>query len=114
MSGKIVKLLGDVAAARATLAAAEAAIPADLWAAVKSAGVAVRNAEAAAKDAAKYIPPQNQHTLIGDTLQLVWTSGRTSWDTPTLEELAEEFPRILDARKEGDGYWAIRARGKVK
>lgn len=112
--GKIVELLEQVTVARGRLARAKSFIPSEIAQAIAAAEEEVKAAEAAVKAAARFIPPQNQHTLVGASLQLVWTNGRITWDTPALEELAREFPRILEAKAVGDGYWSIKTRGKGK
>lgn len=40
--------------------------------------------------------------------QAVYISGRVSWDTRRLDKLAEKYPEILSARKQGLPYITLR------
>lgn len=47
-------------------------------------------------------------TAKGGALQAVYNKGRVSWDSKKLEGLMIAFPRIEEARKQGDPYVAIK------
>ena len=50
-------------------------------------------------------------TVKGAHLQAVWNKGRVSWDSKTLEGLAIVFPKVLEAKKEGQPSVSIRKIG---
>jgi hypothetical protein len=46
-------------------------------------------------------------TLKGNVVMAVYRKGSVKWDAKHLERLANEFPRILEAREEGKPSVAI-------
>ena len=93
---KIVALLNDLEGARAALetvnAEVQTHIPAHLVQAQSDLEKRVKCIEAEVKDKAKFIPPSQAHTLVGNSLQLVWN---------------EETP-VSYVRK---AFWSIKKRG---
>jgi phage host-nuclease inhibitor protein Gam len=57
---------------------------------------------------------QSGETAQGDTLEAVFTGGRTSWDTKGLDEAIKVIPTLAQYRKIGDPYVTIRARKVAK
>ena len=51
-----------------------------------------------------------QHTVNGESLQAVWSKGRTSWNTDSLEGYAVVHPEILTFKTVGDPSVSIRER----
>ena len=50
-------------------------------------------------------------TVKGGVLQAVFNKGRVSWDSRKLEGLMIAFPKLEEARKQGDPYVAIKKAG---
>ena len=50
-------------------------------------------------------------TAKGGVLQAVFNKGRVSWDSRKLEGLMIAFPKLQDARKQGNPYVAIKKVG---
>ena len=50
-------------------------------------------------------------TAKGGALQAVFNKGRVSWDSRKLEGLMIAFPKLEEARKQGDPYVAIKKVG---
>ena len=53
---------------------------------------------------------QSGETAQGDTLEAVFTNGRTSWDTKGLDAAIKVLPQLEQFKKQGDPYVTIRAR----
>jgi peptidoglycan hydrolase CwlO-like protein len=49
-----------------------------------------------------------QHTVNGESLRAVWSKGRTSWNTDSLEGYAVVHPEILIFKTVGDPSVSIR------
>lgn len=50
-------------------------------------------------------------TVKGGVLQAVFNKGRVSWDNKKLEGLMIAFPKLAEAKKQGDPYVAIKKVG---
>lgn len=48
-------------------------------------------------------------SVKADFLHAVYSKGRVTWDSKTLDGMAKLIPQILEARKEGDPYVSIKA-----
>ena len=68
---------------------------------------AIQSSLALAEDQLKSAVLERQSTISGNIVQAVYRKGSVKWDAKHLERLANEFPRILEAREEGKPSVAI-------
>jgi hypothetical protein len=115
----IADLLDRLAAERKRLASVEQAIAIQagpLEEQRQCLEAACKKIEEEIKGKAKFVPTSQAHTLLGRTLQLVW-SGRTTVDQDALQDLFDKYG-VSDADRaavlSSSGSWSIRKRGKGK
>ena len=61
--------------------------------------------------AVKYAVCENGENAKGGAYQAVFNKGRVSWNTKQLEGLMIAFPRLAEARKQGDPYVTLKRVG---
>lgn len=81
----------------------------DITAEEKTALDALQSGIASLTDEVKAEVLQAGTTIKGDYLQAVWSKGRVSWDTKSLDGYAAAHPELARFRKEGEPSVAIRA-----
>ena len=72
---------------------------------------AVRDNMAELEAQVKQAVIEMQTSVKGGALQAVFNKGRVSWDSRKLEGLMIAFPKLAEARKQGDPYVAIKKVG---
>lgn len=72
---------------------------------------AVRDNMVALEESVKQAVIDGGETVKGGGLQAVYNKGRVSWDSKKLEGLMIAFPKIVEARKQGNPYVAIKKVG---
>jgi len=72
---------------------------------------AVRENMAALEAQVKQAVIEGGETVKGGVLQAVYNKGRVSWDSRKLEGLMIAFPKLQEARKQGNPYTAIKKVG---
>ena len=72
---------------------------------------AVRENMAALEEQVKQAVIEGGETCKGGALQAVFNKGRVSWDSRKLEGLMIAFPKVVEARRQGDPYVAIKKVG---
>jgi len=63
------------------------------------------------ENAVKVAVSESGETVKGGAYQAVYNKGRVSWNTKQLEGLMIAFPRLAEARKEGNPYVTLRKVG---
>jgi len=69
---------------------------------------AVRENMATLEDEVKQAVIEQGESVKGDFLHAVYNKGRVSWDSKKLEGLMIAFPKVGEARKQGNPYVAIK------
>ena len=72
---------------------------------------AVKENMAALEEQVKQAVIEAGETSKGGALQAVFNKGRVSWNNKKLEGLMIAFPKLAEARKQGDPYVSIRKVG---